>query len=99
MMKTTIVALLITLLFMTVNYISYRKDGHLRLCHHMFGGEITVETGFGLEAVTTYAMSPEERDTRSLRFSFLNFLLSFVIVWIGVYLCFLIIDKILDLLN
>ena len=41
---------------------------HLPLALHMHGGEITVELGFGLRAVHTYAMRVDQVTTHHLAF-------------------------------
>ena len=68
------------LVVMLINYISFIKSGHLKFCFKMFGGEITIEHGFGLMMRHIYAMRPDASDSISLRFSLINFIL-FVLVF------------------
>lgn len=79
------VSLLIVLAGMFVNYRSYQEDHHLKYSIRMHGGEITIEHGFGLEAVHIYAMEPGGHDSHRLRFDPIGFLLYFAVIAVIVF--------------
>ena len=68
-----VTALIITSAGALMNYLHFQKTGHLLLASKMWGGEITVEFGFGWRMVHIFAMSPEEQDSISLTFQFVQF--------------------------
>lgn len=71
------ISLLIVLIGLFINYRSYQERNHLKYSHKFHGGEITIEYGFGLEAVHIYTMEPGGHDSHRLRFSPISFLLYF----------------------
>ena len=80
---SALIALLIIGIGMFINYRAFQQDHHLKYSIKHHGGEITIEHGFGLQAVHIYAMSPEENDSHTLRFdpiSFLVFLLGITVI-------------------
>ena len=68
-----IISLVINLAGGLINYIYYRFNRHLLLCFRYFGGEITVESGFGVVFRHIYAMSMEGKDSLSIYFEPLLF--------------------------
>ena len=80
------IALTLTFIGMYINYRSFQEDGRLKFAARMHGGEITVEHGFGLQAVHIYAMTPEESDAVSLRFSVFSFVTTAVLIFAAVYI-------------
>ena len=80
------IALTLTFIGMYINYRSFQDDGRLKVAARMHGGEITVEHGFGLQAVHIYAMTPEESDAVSLRFSAFSFVTTAVLIFAAVYI-------------
>lgn len=79
-------SLLLTLTGLLVNYIYYQNNQHLLLAYHMHGGEITVESGFGLTVRHIYAMTPNSRDSISCRFSLSGFILTFLLLTLIIWL-------------
>ena len=65
--------LFITAVGALINYLYFQNTGHLLLAAHMWGGEITVEFGFGWRMVHIFAMTPEETDTITLTFQYAQF--------------------------
>ncbi len=76
-----IIALVIELIGMAVNYFYYQSHGWLLMSHKGFGGEITIEHGFGLRVVHIYAMTPGESGSVMLSFSPTSFLTFFVVLF------------------
>ena len=87
--KRTLTALFVSLAAtvsgLAVNYLHYLKEGFLLLAHTMYGGEITVQSGFGLSFTHIYTMEPGGRDSLSLRFDPLNFLITFAAIFVIAY--------------
>ncbi len=81
-----ILTLVIELMGMAVNYFYYQSNGWLLISHKGFGGEITIEHGFGLQVVHIYAMTPEDSGSVMLRFSPISFITFFIIIFVLVYL-------------
>ena len=82
-MKKVIIAIvlaaLVCLAGMYVNYRTYKQENRLKFAIRHHGGEITIEEGFGLQAIHTYGMTPEQSDTHDLRFSAFHLL-----IWLAV---------------
>ncbi|MBQ9425594.1 MAG: hypothetical protein IJU42_06590 [Erysipelotrichaceae bacterium] len=97
-MKRTVISLVsglvLTLAGMLWNYLSYREDKWLRLAYNMFGGEITIQSGFGLRLVHIYSMRPEKGDSISLRFDPISFLVCLIVLSFLVYVILTVIVKI-----
>ena len=75
-----IISLILNAVGAALNYYSFQSQNHLLIKLSTFGGEITIENGFGgLRAVHIYAMTPDGVTTHSLRFSPILFVLCFVI--------------------
>ena len=75
-----IISLILNAVGAALNWFSYQSQKHLLIKLSTFGGEITIEHGFGgLRAVHIYAMTPDGVTTHSLRFSPILFVLCFVI--------------------
>lgn len=92
--KAAILALILTLAGLCVNWLWYRMTGHLLLAHMMRGGEITAETGFGLSFVHIYAMGPPgAKDSLYLKFDPFSFLLSFAVLFVIIMVVYLIIAR------
>ena len=85
------IALVITLAGLYINYRFYLENRHLRWSLKNHGGEITIESGFGLRAVHIYGMTPDQATTHKLVFDPLNFILCLLaltaiillIIWLG----------------
>lgn len=88
------IALVLTLLGMLVNYLYFKQNQWLLLAHHIYGGEITVERGFGWKVSHIYAMTSTGRDSTSLKFSILNFILTFLILALIIWAVAAIVTKI-----
>lgn len=74
-----------------VNYRSYTDQHRLKWAAKHFGGEITIEYGFGWESVHVYGMTPEESDSHKITFSVYSLLLSFASLYVVCMLvCFVI---------
>ena len=74
-----IISLTVNLILMFINYRSYLETNYLKFAHRIHGGEITVEFGFGWEAVHIYAMSTEETSSHALRFNLLSLLIALLL--------------------
>ncbi len=68
-----------------VNYLYYLKNGFLLLAYRMYGGEITVEYGFGLRYTHIYTMEQGGRDSFSLRLDPLNLIIMFAAIFVIAY--------------
>ncbi len=80
-----IVSIAATVSGLAVNYFHYLKEGYLLLAHTMYGGEIIVQSGFGLSFTHIYTMEPGGRDSLSLRLDPLNFLITFAVIFAVTY--------------
>ena len=87
------IALTLTFIGMYINYRSFQDDGRLKFAARMHGGEITVEHGFGLQAVHIYAMTPEESDAVSLRFSIISFVMTAALIFAAVFVLLFLADR------
>ena len=74
-----------TLAGLLVNYIHYRNYSRMLLAFRVYGGEITMERGFGLKVVKIYAMTPEQSSTMRFSFDPLTFVLSVILLSIVAY--------------
>ena len=81
-----ITALIITSAGALMNYLHFQKTGHLLLAARVWGGEITVEYGFGWRMVHIFAMSPEEQDSIYLLFQYMQFFLQALATALVVFL-------------
>lgn len=97
-MKRIVLALIISLAVnlagALVNYVYYQFNRHMLLCIRHFGGEITIESAFGLVFRHIYAMRPEDRDSLSIRFEPVLFVIWFLAVAVIIYLILFVIGKI-----
>ena len=88
-MKKVIIAIvlaaLVCLAGMYVNYRTYKQENRLKFAIRHHGGEITVEEGFGLQAIHTYGMTPEQSNTHDLRFSIAGLLIWLVACAVLIY--------------
>ncbi len=82
---SAVLSLLICLAGCLINYRSYQSSGSLKWAVRTFGGEITIENGFGWHLVHIYAMTPGQGDTVRLSFSAAGFLLSFLALFAVVH--------------
>ncbi len=80
------VSFVMTLTGLIINYLYYQKNGFLLLAYRVYGGEITRESGFGLTFTHIYAMTSDGRDSLSLRFNVFNFILTFLLLTLIVWL-------------
>ena len=70
-----------------VNWLSFRSSNWLLIKLNTFGGEITIEHGFGgIRAVHIYGMTPDQLTTHSVQFSPVGFVISFLLTLAVVYL-------------
>ena len=72
---------LMNLCMMGINYVHYQNNGWFLFGLRSHGGEISIEYTVGLTAVHIYAMTPEESNSHSLRFSPLLLLASIVVLF------------------
>lgn len=82
-------AVVISLICFAVNYISYRATTHIPLAVRHDGGEVTVEIGFGWQCVHTYAMTPNDHDSRSIRFEPFSLIFSVLILTAVIFILLL----------
>ena len=82
-----IIALLLNAAGILVNYLAYRMSGHLLLKIQSFGGEITLEFGFGgLVLRHIYGMARDDVTTHTMKFNPAFFLISLVLTVIAVWI-------------
>ncbi|MBR4461098.1 MAG: hypothetical protein IKS51_00725 [Erysipelotrichaceae bacterium] len=91
------ISLLIVLIGMFINYRAYQEDHYLKYSFKNHGGEITIEHGFGLQAVHIYTMEMGGHDSHRLRFDVISFLLflagTALIVYVILTICMFIANK------
>ena len=75
-------ALILTLAGMLCNYLSFRANRWLKLAYTGYGGEITIQHGFGLRMVHIYSMAPGESDSVTLTFNLFSFLFCLVVLFL-----------------
>lgn len=81
------ISLVLNLFGMLVNYLSYRSSGWLLLKTEGWGGEITIEYGYGgLRVVHIFAMMEGESGSVNLTFDPVLFLISLLGTWVAVWL-------------
>ncbi len=88
------IALILTLAGLFINYLNYINTTHLLLAIKEWGGEITIEYGFGLMMVHIFTMEMNGHDTISLRFDPISFIICFLFLFVLVYIVILIINKV-----
>ena len=92
-MKKLLIALIaaaaITFIGFSVNYFSYKSTTYIPLAVRHDGGEVTVQIGFGWQCVHTYAMTPNDHDSNSLRFEPISLILTFLILTGAIFLILL----------
>ena len=97
-MKKLLIALIaaaaITLIGFAVNYFSYKSTTYIPLAVRHDGGEVTVQIGFGWQCVHTYAMTPNDHDSNSLRFEPISLILTVLILTAVIY-CILLLGGLL----
>lgn len=82
-----IIALILNGIGALVNWLSFRSSNALLIKLNTFGGEITIEHGFGgIQAVHIYGMTPDQLTTHSVQFSPVGFVISFLLTLAVVYL-------------
>ena len=86
MIVSFLAGVFLTLAGLLTNYLYYQKNHTLLLARRMFGGEITVETGFGLKMIHIYGMTPLDSGSVSLRFDPLSFIISILIFTILIFI-------------
>lgn len=91
---SSIISLGINLLTLFINYLYYLANNHLLLAFKHYGGEITIEHGFGLILRHIYAMRSTDRDSIRLLFSPLSFIAHFIVIALIVFIIIIIIKKI-----
>ena len=81
-MKKLLIALLISCVLVSIglviNLFSYRESNHLRFCIRNYGGEITIERGFGLMATHIYPMTQDGATSHRLRFAPVNLIVNII---------------------
>ena len=75
LLLSAIISLLIVLIGMFINYRAYQEDHYLKYSFKNHGGEITIEHGFGLQAIHIYTMEMGGHDSHRLRFDVFSFLI------------------------
>ena len=86
-------AFILTLAGMLWNYLSFKDRNWLALAYTMFGGEITVQFGFGLRMVHIYSMRPEGHDSIRLSFDVFSFVICLGILFLIIFLILSVIQK------
>ncbi len=81
-----LIALIVDLAGLGINYLSFQQRHSLALAFRMFGGEITAENGFGLTMVHVFAMTPEESDSIKLTFSIIWFIVWLIAIAVIVFI-------------
>ena len=89
-----IAAIAITLICFAANYISYKLTTFIPFAVRHDGGEVTTQTGFGWHVVHTYAMTPNDHDSRSIRFEPFSLILTVLILTAVIY-CILLLGGLL----
>lgn len=92
-MISMIAGLLLTLMGMLVNYLSFKDRNWLKLAINRFGGEITIQYGFGLRMVHIYAMEQGGHDSIRLSFDPFSFVVCFIVLSLIVFLVLCIIGR------
>ena len=80
-----VIAAAVILILTLIDLHNYKADGHLRFALKHHGGEITIENGLALSAVHTYGMTPEDRDSHSLRFAPVAMVISLIVLTAAVF--------------
>ena len=89
-----IISLAVNLAGAMINYLYYLKNRSMLLCFRGFGGEITIESGFGLIASHIYAMEPGQSDSYHIRFEPLQFVMWLIIIALIIFLILFLTDRI-----
>lgn len=97
LMISLVLAVIVCAVGSYVNYNAYMKSHNLKWSVKTYGGEITIEHGFGWESVHIYGMSPEESDSHKLTFSPFSLLLSLAAVFAVCFLVCLAVSGLLKL--
>ena len=82
---SAVFSLILTSVGLVINLIWYRLNGRLLLGVRMYGGEIVIQSGFGLLYRHIYSMAIDGHDTISLRFDILSFILTFIVIFAAVF--------------
>ena len=90
---------LVCLAGMVINYRHYVRFGLLTWAVHHFGGEITVQYGFGWQTVVTYGMTPEEATVRTLSFDPVGFVISVLLCTVVIYAAWKVIGFVIHTVN
>lgn len=78
---SAVFSLILTSVGLIVNLIWYRLNGRLLLGIRMYGGEIVIQSGFGLMFRHIYSMRPDGADSIRLSFDLLNFIMTFIAIF------------------
>ena len=90
-----IIALILNGIGALLNWLSFRSSNSLLIKLNTFGGEITIEHGFGgIRAVHIYGMTPDQLTTHSVQFSPVGFVISFLLTLAVVYLILLVLRRV-----
>ena len=79
-------ALGLTIAGMLVNLAAWFSGGLMPLKYTAYGGELIMDTGFGLRAVYIYAMTPDGTNSRSLHFDIISFVICLLVLFAAVFL-------------
>ncbi len=71
---------------MAINYFGFRNDRCMPLSYKMYGGEFMGQYGFGWSYRHIYNMMDGGKDTVSFSFSIMNFLASWLLVFVIAFL-------------
>ncbi len=75
-------ALGLTLAGMGINIYGWQMNHYMPLAYHMFGGEITQDTGFGVTGIHIYSMEPNGSDSIYLRYDPFSFLICLAVLFL-----------------
>lgn len=90
-----IIALILNGIGALLNWLSFRSSNSLLIKLNTFGGEITIEHGFGgIRAVHIYGMTPDQLTTHSVQFSTAGFVISVLLTLAVVYLILLVFRRV-----
>ena len=97
-MKRLIVSAAVSLVLnaaaFTVDYAAWLRQNRLPLALRMHGGEITVETGFGLRGTHIYGMTPDQVTTHNAAFDPISMAVCFLALLAAAYLVLFLIAKV-----
>ena len=92
--KALIFASVLTMAGMTVNLLCYLSGRIMPLALTMYGGEIHIDTGFGLRATTIYQLTQSGGVSKSLAFDPISLIICLAVLYAVTYVCLLVMKMI-----